>query len=111
MDINYKNNEMIKIKDKEIEELKNDIKRISNEKENLMKESVKMKTENNLMKDDIILIGNSISLGKNNINNKANENDTLLSDLLNQLMKARNIISVLLPEKQNNLFKNKIINY
>ena len=99
MDINYKNNEMIKIKDKEIEELKNDIKRISNEKENLMKESVKMKTENNLMKDDIILIGNSISLGKNNINNKANENDTLLSDLLNQLMKARNIISVLLPEK------------
>lgn len=99
MDINYKNNEMIKIKDKEIEELKNDIKRISNEKENLMKESIKMKTENNLMKDDIILIGNSISLGKNNINNKANENDTLLSDLLNQLMKARNIISVLLPEK------------
>ena len=64
------------------------------------------------MKDYIILIGNSISLGKNNINNKANEDDTLLSDdLLNQLMKARNIISVLLPEKQNNLFKNKIINY
>ena len=62
------------------------------------------------MKDYIILIGNSISLGKNNINNKANEDDTLLSDdLLNQLMKARNIISVLLPEKQNNLFKNKII--
>ena len=41
MDINYKNNEMIKIKDKEIEELKNDIKRISNEKENLMKENRK----------------------------------------------------------------------
>ena len=62
------------------------------------------------MKDYIILIGNSISLGKNNINNKANEDDTILSDdLLNQLMKARNIISVLLPEKQNNLFKNKII--
>jgi hypothetical protein len=101
MDINYKKNEMIKIKDKEIEELKNDIKRITNEKDNLMNESIKMKTENNLMKDDIILIGNALSLGKNSNNLKINDNDNnnLLSDLLNQLMKARNIISVLLPEK------------
>ena len=99
LDNNNKNYELIKIRDKEIEELKNEIKRINNEKDNLIKENIKMKAENSLMKDDIILIGNSISSGGNNDSDKHNENDTLLSELLNQLMKARNIISVLLPDK------------
>ena len=56
-----------------------------------------MKTENNLIKNDIILIGNTISSGVNNNNSTGNgkENDNLLNDLLNQLMKARDIISVL----------------
>ena len=99
LDNNNKNYEIIKIRDKEIEELKNEIKKINNEKDNLIKENIKMKTENSLMKDDIILIGNSISSSGGNNKDKGNDNDTLLSELLNQLMKARNIISVLLPEK------------
>ena len=100
LDNNNKNYEIVKIRDKEIEELKNEIKKINNEKDNLIKENVKMKAENSLMKDDIILIGNTISSsGGNNNSDKGNDNDTLLSELLNQLMKARNIISVLMPEK------------
>ena len=96
---NLKKDEMIKFKEKEIEDLKNKIKKINNDKEKLEKDNNIMKTENNLMKNDIALIGNTISSGINNNQNKKNENDNLINELLDQLMKARNIISVLKPEK------------
>ena len=104
VELNGKNNETIKNKNKEIEDLKNQIKKITTEKDSLLKENIITKTENNLIKNDIIFIGNSLSskTNNNNLNNIANketDNDNLLSELLSQLMEARNIISVLTPEK------------
>ena len=97
---NNKNYDLIKNKDKEIEDLKNEIKKINIEKDNLLKEQIIMKTENSLMKDDIILIGNSIAMNGDDNEKGNNESENLLSELLNQLMKARNIISVLDSEKK-----------
>jgi len=104
IELNGKNNETIKNKNKEIEDLKNQIKKINIEKDGLLKENIITKTENNLIKNDIIFIGNSLSskTNNNNLNNNDNkeaDNDNLLSELLSQLMEARNIISVLSPEK------------
>ena len=79
----------------EIEELKNIIENNKNEKEKLQKEKNLIESENILIKDDIISIGKATS---NELNGN-NDNENLLSELLNQLINARNIISFLMPAK------------
>ena len=98
--INKMNNEQNK--NKEIEDLKNEINKLNSDKDNLMKDYNLLKTENNLIKNDIILIGNSMN--KNVVNNNLEQNNdeknsNSLNEIMNQLMKARNIISFLLKEK------------
>ena len=92
-------NETVKMKEKEIEELKTQIKQLNSKNDNLIKEQNKLKTENVLIKDDIKIIGNSLNKKEINIeiNNISEENS--LNEILNQLIKARNIISFLLNEK------------
>ena len=91
--IEDKNNELIKIRDKEIEELKNIIENNKNEKERLLKEKNLIESENIVIKDDIISIGKATS---NELNgNNDNDEENLLDELLNQLINARNIISFL----------------
>ena len=93
-----KNNEIILNKEKEIEELKNEIENYKKEKDKIENEINIINAENNVIRDDIISIGNYLNSGEN-INLKENEDDNLLSELLNQLIKAKNIISFLLPTK------------
>ena len=93
--ITDKNNELIKMRDKEIEELKNIIENNKNEKEKLQKEKNLIESENILIKDDIISIG---KVASNELNGN-NDEENLLSELLNQLINARNIISFLMPDK------------
>ena len=92
-------NETVKMKEKEIEEMKTQIKQLNSKNDNLIKEQNKLKTENVLIKDDIKIIGNSLNKKEINIeiNNISEENS--LNEILNQLIKARNIISFLLNEK------------
>ena len=92
-------NETVKMKEKEIEELKTQIKQLNSKNDNLIKEQNKLKTETVLIKDDIKIIGNSLNKKEINIeiNNISEENS--LNEILNQLIKARNIISFLLNEK------------
>ena len=88
-----KNTELIKIRDKEIEELKNIIENNKNEKEKLLKEKNLIESENIVIKDDIISIWKATS---NELNgNNDNDEENLLAELLNQLINARNIISFL----------------
>ena len=89
-----KNNDIIKNKDKEIDELKNQIKNINSNNENIMKQFNIVKTENNLIKEDMILIGNSMNKKEENISE-----ENYLNEILNQLMKARGIISFLMNDK------------
>ena len=104
-DIINKNDELIKIKDKEIEELKNIIEKNKNDKNILENEKNMIETENNLIKNDIISISKNQNMpmelnNSSKENEDDNNNENLLSELLNQLIKAKNIISFLLPEKQ-----------
>lgn len=98
VDSNNQNNEIIKGKDKEIEDLKNAIENNRKEKEKIENEKNLIKAENVLFRDDIISIGNYFNSDQNNIK-KGSEDDNLISELLNQLIKAKNIISFLLPLK------------
>ena len=84
INIEDKNNELIKIKDKEIEELKNIIENNKNEKEKLQKEKNLIESENIIIKDDIISIGKSTSNEQNG--NNDNDEENLLAELLNQLI-------------------------
>ena len=98
--INKMNNEQNN--NKEIEDLKNEINKLNSDKDNLMKDYNLLKTENNLIKNDIILIGNSMNknVANNNLEqNNDEKNSNSLNEIMNQLMKARNIISFLLKEK------------
>ena len=64
-----------------------------------MKQNKILKTENELIKQDIIIIGNSLNKKEdmNPENNNLDENS--LNEIMNQLMKSRNIISFLLNDK------------
>ena len=89
---------MIINKDKEIEELKNEIENFKKEKDKIENEKNIINAENVVIRDDIVSIGNYLKIEENN-NLKEGEDENLLSDLLNQLIKAKNIISFLLPTK------------
>ena len=98
--ITLKNNEIIKNKDKEIEELKNQLKNNNSKNDNLMKEHNMLKTENELIKDDIKIIINSINKEDENKLEKNNNNEEkFINEILEQLIKAKNIISFLFNEK------------
>ena len=95
-----KNNEIVKNKEKEIEELKNQINKMNIKNDNLMKENNMLKTENDLIKGDIRLIGNSMNkIEEKNEQKKNEDEEKSLNEILNQLIKSRNIISFLLNEK------------
>ena len=98
---NNKLNEEIKNKilsienNKQIEEYKKIIEKCNEEKNILTQEKIMVKMENKLIKDDINCISNYLNREKNNDNN--NED---MSQVLEQLMKAKNIISFLTSEKK-----------
>jgi len=95
-----KNNEIVKNKEKEIEDLKNQINKMNIKNDNLMKENNMLKTENDLIKGDIRLIGNSMNkIEEKNEQKKNEDEENSLNEILNQLIKSRNIISFLLNEK------------
>ena len=95
-----KNNEIVKNKEKEIEDLKNQINKMNIKNDNLMKENNMLKTENDLIKGDIRLIGNSMNkIEEKNEQKKNEDEEKSLNEILNQLIKSRNIISFLLNEK------------
>ena len=65
-----------------------------------MKENNMLKTENDLIKGDIRLIGNSMNkIEEKNEQKKNEDEEKSLNEILNQLIKSRNIISFLLNEK------------
>ena len=98
---NNKLNEEIKNKnlsienDKQIEEYKKIIEKCNEEKNGLIQENKMVKMENKLIKDDISCISNYLNREKNNDN--SNED---MSQILEQLMKAKNIISFLTSENK-----------
>ena len=94
-DIINKNNELFKSKEKEIEDLNNIIEKSKKEKEIIENEKNVITSENNIIKDDIRSLEKYFNYEVNNII-KESEDEKLLSDLLNQLIKARKIISFLL---------------
>jgi chromosome segregation ATPase len=95
-----KNNEIVKNKEKEIEDLKNQINKMNIKNDNLTKENNMLKTENDLIKGDIRLIGNSMNkIEEKNEQKKNEDEENSLNEILNQLIKSRNIISFLLNEK------------
>ena len=84
-----------------VEDLKNQIKIISNENENLKKQTNIMKVENDIIKDDILLIGKTLSQkGENILDKKDKCEENSSNEILNQLIKAKNIISFLLNDKK-----------
>ena len=84
-----------------VEDLKNQIKIISNENENLKKQTNIMKVENDIIKDDILLIGKAlIQKGENILDKKDKCEENSSNEILNQLIKAKNIISFLLNDKK-----------
>ena len=99
VEANNKTNEIIKMKDKEIEEFKNIINTIKKEKEKLENEKNILNSENSLIKNDIVSICQFINDDKVKEKSNETEDENLLSELLNQLNKSRNIISFLLPQK------------
>ena len=103
---NNKNNEdLLKLKDKENEELKMCIENNKIEKDKIINEKNVIEGENKIIKNDIIFIGEFLKNKKNNNeennynNNNDDEENELIDELLNQLNKAKNIITYLSNQK------------
>ena len=107
--INYL--ELLKIKEKENIELKNEIETNEKEKDKIINVNNIINSENQLIKNDILSIVEFFNSGENNKNsnnknteiNERGELGEVVEELLKQLINARNIINFLLKEKNSNL--------
>ena len=105
-EIKNNNLELLKVKEKENEELKKNIEINKKEKEDLISKNNIIDAEKELLKNDIMLIGeflNSKEIKNENIDKDEGEkgdDEKLIEELLKQLIKARNIITFLSKEKE-----------
>jgi chromosome segregation ATPase len=105
-EIKNNNLELLKVKEKENEELKKNIEINKKEKEDLISKNNIIDAEKELLKNDIMFIGeflNSKEIKNENIDKDEGEkgdDEKLIEELLKQLIKARNIITFLSKEKE-----------
>ena len=105
-EIKNNNLELLKVKEKENEELKKNIEINKKEKEDLISKNNIIDAEKELLKNDIMFVGeflNSKEIKNENIDKDEGEkgdDEKLIEGLLKQLIKARNIITFLSKEKE-----------
>ena len=105
-EIKNNNLELLKVKEKENEELKKNIEINKKEKEDLISKNNIIDAEKELLKNDIMFIGeflNSKEIKNENIDKDEGEkgdDGKFIEELLKQLIKARNIITFLSKEKE-----------